>query len=82
MSIIEYNENLIRNYDEQDIDITLYKKYGGNLPVVNNWSDLIRELNEAFSSDYVNIELVSYLMKSYKSHPSDWKKYAKFDRYR
>lgn len=82
MALCEYNQDIIKNFDEHDIDITLCKQYGGNLPTVNSLSDLIRELNQVFSSDRVNIDLVSYLMKSYKSHPSDWKKYAKFDRYR
>ncbi|PSN36272.1 Cysteine dioxygenase type 1 [Blattella germanica] len=44
--------------------------------------DLIRELHSAFESDSVNIEYVQHLMSSYKSRPVDWKKYAKFDRYR
>lgn len=82
MSVCEYNQEIIKNYEEQDIDIRLCKQFGDNLPVVNDLTALIRELNQAFSSDYVNIDLVSYLMKSYKSHPTDWKKYAKFDRYR
>lgn len=83
MSICEYNQaGRIERYTEQDVDIALCKQYGGSLPTVNNLTDLIRELNNAFSSDCVNIELVGYLMKSYKGHPSDWKKFAKFDRYR
>lgn len=82
MSLIEYNQNIIKTFDEDDIDITLCKQYGGSLPIVNSLSDLIKELNQAFAGEYVNIELVGYLMKSYKSHPSDWKKFAKFDRYR
>lgn len=82
MSVCEYNQSVINNYADHDIEITLCKQYGGSLPVVNNLSDLIRELNKAFSSDYVNIELVGYLMKTYKPHPSDWKKYAKFNRHR
>jgi len=30
----------------------------------------------------VNVEEVEELMKAYKSDPKDWKKYAKFDRYK
>lgn len=82
MSICELNQNIIKDYDDQDVEITLYKQYGGDLPVVDSLTDLIKELNKAFMSDYVNIELVHYLMKSYKSRPSEWKQYAKFDRYR
>lgn len=52
------------------------------LPVINNLQDLIQELNKVFESDSVNVDYVTYLMKSYKSNPADWKKYAKFDRFR
>lgn len=55
---------------------------GGNLPQIACLEDLIRELNLIFAGDSVNIELVGYMMKSYKSNPIEWKKYAKFDRFR
>lgn len=51
-------------------------------PTVNTLEDLIKELNKVFSSEHVNIDVVEYLMRSYKSNPADWKKYAKFDRFR
>lgn len=63
-------------------NVKLYKYMGNEPPVVETLEDLIRELHAIFESDSVNIELVSYLMRSYKSKPSEWKKYAKFDRYR
>lgn len=44
--------------------------------------DLIKELHRVFESDEVNIEYVQDLMVSYKSNPVEWKKYAKFDRYK
>jgi len=44
--------------------------------------DLITNLHKVFDSDHVNIEHVQSLMHSYKSHPADWKKFAKFDQYR
>lgn len=44
--------------------------------------DLITQLHRIFDSNYVNIEYVHHLMLSYKSNPKDWKKFAKFDRYR
>lgn len=69
------NEPIIENLD-------LLKQLGGNLPVVKNLAELIEELRKVFASDDVNIELVDYLMKSYKSNPADWKQYAKFDRFR
>lgn len=44
--------------------------------------ELISELYQVFSSDRVNIEYVNHLMISYQSNPQDWKKFAKFDRYK
>ncbi|XP_044738779.1 cysteine dioxygenase type 1 [Chrysoperla carnea] len=57
------------------------------IPTSNNTSietlnDLIYALHQVFESNSVNIDYVSYLMKSYKSNSVDWKKFAKFDRYR
>lgn len=49
---------------------------------VDSLSALITELHQVFDSDSVNIEYVNHLLLSYKSNPADWKKYAKFDRYR
>ncbi|XP_031835963.1 cysteine dioxygenase type 1 [Nomia melanderi] len=44
--------------------------------------ELVEALHEAFKTDHVNIDDVQELMASYQSNPSEWKKYAKFDRYR
>ncbi|XP_024085479.1 cysteine dioxygenase type 1 [Cimex lectularius] len=44
--------------------------------------ELKEGLRQAFSGDKVNIEFVSDLLKSYTSNPQEWKKFAKFDRYR
>lgn len=49
---------------------------------VETLSELISELHKVFDSDRVNIEYVNHLLLSYKSNPSEWKKFAKFDRYR
>ena len=46
------------------------------------WDELIERLLEKFDADVVNIEEVEALLASYKSKPGDWKKYAKFDKYR
>ena len=43
---------------------------------------LIDELHKAFETDVVDVDHVTSLMKSYKTNPADWKKFAKFDRYR
>jgi len=61
------------------IEKPLLQKY---TPVVNNLDELIRHLHGVFSSDSVNVELVNHLMMVYTSNYNDWKKYAKFDRYR
>lgn len=45
-------------------------------------SELIAELHRVFELDHVNIEYVNHLLLSYKSKPAEWKKFAKFDRYR
>lgn len=65
-----------------NVEFKLQKYLGSSLPVVNSLGDLIKELYQVFEDDSVNIELVSYLMRSCKSFSKDWKKYAKFDRYR
>lgn len=77
MEVLKYND-FVEDYD----DIKLCKEIGNDLPVINNLDDLIKELEVIFSSDKVNIDLVHYVMKSYKSNPADWKKFAKFDRFR
>lgn len=83
MSLYNYkNDNEIVTNNNNDFCAKLYKGLGNGLPIVACLSDLIAELNLAFATDSVNIELVSYLMKTYKQNPIEWKKYAKFDRYR
>ncbi|XP_011873186.1 PREDICTED: cysteine dioxygenase type 1 [Vollenhovia emeryi] len=49
---------------------------------VSTLQELIDALHEAFKTDHVNIDHVQDLMMSYKSNPAEWKKFAKFDRYR
>ena len=49
---------------------------------VSSLDELIVELHKAFESDIVDVDHVIQLMKSYKSNPAEWMKYAKFDRYR
>nr|CAD7606879.1 unnamed protein product [Timema genevievae] len=44
--------------------------------------ELVKELNQAFQKDLVNVDYVRGLLESYKSNPTEWKKFAKFDRYR
>ncbi|XP_047362757.1 cysteine dioxygenase type 1 [Vespa velutina] len=49
---------------------------------VSTLRELIDALHDAFKTDHVDIDHVQDLMESYKSNPLEWKKYAKFDRYR
>lgn len=79
MSLLEVNRSV---HEDEVRNVKIHKYLGNHLPVVETLEDLIRELYAVFESDSVNVELVSYLMRSYKSKPSEWKKYAKFDRYR
>nr|CAD7431892.1 unnamed protein product [Timema monikensis] len=44
--------------------------------------ELVEELNQAFQKDLVNVDYVRGLLEAYKSNPTEWKKFAKFDRYR
>lgn len=82
MAVCEYVGRIENNEEGDFDDMQVYKSMPNGLPVINNLSDLVRELNYIFESDHVNIELVHYVMKSYKSNPQDWKKFAKFNRYR
>lgn len=52
------------------------------VPAVVTLDDLIQELHRVFEEDEVNVEYVHNLLSSYKSNPLDWKKFAKFDRYK
>lgn len=50
------------------------------LPKVNSLDELIGLLHEAFRTVDVNMYLVNHLMLTYKSNPSDWQKFAKWNR--
>lgn len=52
------------------------------LAPISGLDKLVQELHRIFRDDVVNIEHVSEVMASYKSSPGDWKKFAKFDRFR
>uniref|UniRef100_T1H7F3 Cysteine dioxygenase n=1 Tax=Megaselia scalaris TaxID=36166 RepID=T1H7F3_MEGSC len=54
-------------------------KYG---PQIESLQELITALYKEFETDYVDIEMVNHIMLSYKSDPSEWRKFAKFDRYK
>ncbi|XP_068622128.1 cysteine dioxygenase type 1 [Battus philenor] len=49
---------------------------------INGLESLILELHRVFSRDHVNIQDVQKLMTAYESQPKDWRRYAKFDRFR
>ncbi|XP_054003139.1 cysteine dioxygenase type 1 [Hylaeus anthracinus] len=60
----------------------LFNDKNSNEHKVLTLRELIDALHEAFKTDHVNIDHVQDLMASYRSNPLEWKKYAKFDRYR
>ncbi len=47
-----------------------------------SWEDLKAGINEAFSSDRVDVEQVKQLMSSYSSKRSDWETYEHFDKHK
>jgi len=61
---------------------TSYKSETGSDPIGITWEILIERLLEIFEDDKVNIEEVEDLLSKYKTKPSDWKKFAKFDKYK
>ncbi|XP_054738996.1 cysteine dioxygenase type 1 isoform X2 [Anastrepha obliqua] len=54
-------------------------KYG---PAIDTLKDLIAALHKEFETNYVNIEMVNHIMLTYKSNASEWKRFAKFDRFK
>ena len=49
-----------------------------------SWDEMIELLLELFSvdKDEVNVEEVEEVLAAYKSDPRDWKRFAKFDKYK
>lgn len=50
-----------------------------NVPVPKDMSELVALMGAVFEKDIVNVEYVLKLLSNYKSNPSDWRKYAKYD---
>lgn len=88
MSTIEEVINYNNNDASEKYLRSLTKTFTGiekplkNAKTPETLTDLISELHKVFGSDHVNIEYVNHLLLSYKSNPTEWKKFAKFDRYR
>lgn len=88
MSLVEVNNR--KNGAEQSEKYLreLTKTFTGiekplkNVKIAETLNDLIGELHNVFNSDRVNIEYVNHLLLSYKSNPREWKKFAKFDRFK
>ena len=51
-------------------------------PQVESMEQLIKELHKVFSHDDVCVDYVMELLTNFKSNIKEWKKFAKFDRYR
>ncbi|KAK9503482.1 hypothetical protein O3M35_010028 [Rhynocoris fuscipes] len=49
---------------------------------ISTLDDVLVHLRDAFSGDKVDIDYVSNILKAYKSNPQEWRRFAKFDRYR
>jgi len=47
-----------------------------------SWEEMIKKLLEVFESDQVNIEEVEEILGAYNTNAKDWKKYAKFDKFK
>ena len=47
-----------------------------------NWSELTEGIRKAFSTDYVDVNEVKKLMRSYESNRSDWVAYENIDPHR
>lgn len=85
MDVIEVNNNISaheHNLRELTKTFTGIEKPLKNAKTIDNLQDLVAELHRVFESDDVNIEYVNHLLLSYKSNPVEWKKFAKFDRYK
>jgi len=85
MAMIELNNNTDpREKYLRDLTKTFtgIEKPLKNAKVANTLKELIAELHQVFESDRVNIEYVNHLLLSYISNPTEWKKFAKFDRYK
>ncbi|KAK9892020.1 hypothetical protein WA026_018208 [Henosepilachna vigintioctopunctata] len=78
MEVCKRNET--ENTNNEVCRYKLHKNLGTSLPTIASLDDVIKELRVIFESDSVNVEYLNYVLKSYKSNPSDWKKYAKFSR--
>lgn len=84
----EVNENRENNTNREQYLRELTKSFTGlekplkDVKAPATLDELITELHEVFKSDRVNIEYVNHLMLSYQSNSSEWKKFAKFDRYK
>ncbi|XP_015604627.1 cysteine dioxygenase type 1 [Cephus cinctus] len=78
-------DSLYHNNNNNNKKNTLHQnnKYNDLLQgKVSTLQELIDQLYNAFNTDVVDIDHVQAIMASYKSNPQEWKKYAKFDRYR
>jgi len=51
-------------------------------PHATNLEELVALLHKAFATDQVDVDYVNEILESYKSNVADWKKFAKFDRYK
>lgn len=88
MSLVEVNNRKNEADQSEEYLRGLTKTFTGlekplkNVKIAETLDDLITELHNVFNSDRVNIEYVNHLLLSYKSNPKEWKRFAKFDRFK
>lgn len=85
MNESDFGLNVNKNLDKgisTEAQLHWASKSNNEKGVIESLSALIKELNEVFISDFVNIEKVHQLMLSYQSNPAEWERFAKFDRNR
>ena len=52
------------------------------VPEISSLQELIKEIYKLFEADEIDVDYMIQLFQNYKSNPQEWKKYAKFDRYK
>ena len=52
------------------------------IPEITSLDELIKEIYKIFEGDDIDVDYMIEVFKNYKSNPQDWKKFAKYDRYK
>jgi len=84
MSTAETGTTVSVGGDVGDVEVVEKRKTCQDLILDDDiaWEKMIEKLLEVFESDQVNIEEVEEILGAYHTKISDWRKYAKFDKYK